>query len=284
MLILKFKYYTKGEFFMKLMEGKKGIIFGVSNARGIACAIAQQIHQAGGEIAFTYANEAMESRVRPLAEEMNSKLILECDVTNEAQVKEVFAEYEKTYGKVDFVIHAVAFANKEDLMGEFIDTSKEGWDLALGVSAYSLITLARAAKPLMNEGGSILALTYLGSEKVVANYNVMGVAKAALESSARYLADNLGKMGVRVNCLSAGAVKTLAAKGISGFDRMLKAAILKAPLKRNVSLEDVGKTGLYLVSDLSSGVTGEIVHVDCGCHSVYASIDEMDATYSYQKS
>lgn len=268
---------------MKLMEGKKGIIFGVSNARGIAYAIAKQINEAGGEIAFTYANEAMESRVRPLAEEMNSKMIVECDVTNEEQVKKVFAEYEKIYGKLDFVIHAVAFANKEDLMGDFIDTSKEGWDLALGVSAYSLVSLARNAKPLMNEGGAILALTYLGSEFVVANYNVMGVAKAALESSARYLADNLGSIGVRVNCLSAGAVKTLAAKGISGFDRMLKAAILKAPLRRNVSLEDVGKTGLYLVSDLSSGVTGEIVHVDCGCHAVYASKEEMEATYAYQK-
>ena len=184
---------------------------------------------------------------------------------------------------MDFVIHAVAFAHKEDLMGDFIDTSKEGWDTALSVSAYSLVSLARAAKPLFNEGGAILALTYLGSEKVVANYNVMGVAKATLEASARYLADNLGKIGVRVNCLSAGAVKTLAAKGISGFDRMLKAAILKAPLRRNVSLEDVGKTGLYLVSDLASGVTGEVVHVDCGCHCVYASVDEMEATYAYQK-
>ena len=268
---------------MKLMEGKKGIIFGVSNSRGIAYAIAKQIHEAGAEIAFTYANEAMESRVRPLAEEMNSKMIVECDVTNEEQIKNVFAQYEKIYGKLDFVVHAVAFANKEDLMGDFIDTSKEGWDTALGISAYSLVSLARAAKPLFNEGAAILALTYLGSEKVVANYNVMGVAKATLEASARYLADNLGKIGVRVNCLSAGAVKTLAAKGISGFDRMLKAAILKAPLRRNVSLEDVGKTGLYLVSDLASGVTGEVVHVDCGCHCVYASYDEMAATYAYQK-
>ena len=268
---------------MKLMEGKKGIICGVSNARGIAYAIAKQIHEAGAEIAFTYANEAMESRVRPLAEEMGAKMIAECDVTNEEQVKKVFDEYAKTYGKLDFVIHAVAFANKEDLQGDFINTSKDGWSLALGVSAYSLVTLARNAQPHFNEGGAMLALTYLGSEKVVANYNVMGVAKAALESSARYLAEDLGKQGVRVNCLSAGAVKTLAAKGISGFDKMLKAAILKAPLKRNVSLEDVGKTGLYLVSDLSSGVTGEIVHVDCGCHSVYASIDEMEATYAFTK-
>lgn len=261
---------------MKLMEGKKGIIFGVSNKHGIAYAIANQLHEAGAEIAFTYANEAMEKRVKPIAEEMNAKMCMECDVTNEEHLQKVFAEYEKIYGKIDFMVHAVAFANREDLMGEFINTSKDGWNLALGVSSYSLVAMCRNARPLFSDDASVLALTYLGGEKMVANYNVMGVAKAALESSARYLADNLGKDGVRVNCLSAGAVKTLAAKGIGGFDKMLKAAILKAPLKRNVSLEDVGKTGLYLLSDLSSGVTGEVVHVDCGCHCVYSSIDEMD--------
>ena len=216
-----------------------------------------------------------EKRVRPIAESMNAKIIMNCDVTKEDEVKAVFAQLEKVYGKIDFVVHAVAFANREDLTGEFINTSREGWDLALGVSSYSLVSLARNAKPIMNEGGSILALTYLGGEKVVANYNVMGVAKAALESSARYLAENLGKHGIRVNCISAGAVKTLAASGIDGFGKMLKAAVLKAPLKRNVTLEDVGKTGLYLLSDLSSGVTGEVIHVDCGCHCVYASQDEM---------
>ena len=257
------------------MTGKKGIIFGVSNTHGIAYAIAQQLFNEGADIAFTYAGDIMEKRVRPLAEGMNAKLIMNCDVTKEDEVKAVFEECEKIYGKLDFVVHAVAFANREDLTGEFINTSKEGWDVAMGVSAYSLVTLARNAQPILNEGGSILALTYLGSEKVVANYNVMGVAKAALEASARYLADNLGKQGVRVNCISAGAVKTLAASGIDGFGKMLKAAVDKAPLKRNVTLEDVGKTGLYLLSDLSSGVTGEVIHVDCGCHSVYASIDEM---------
>ncbi len=261
---------------MKLMEGKKGVIFGVSNQRGIAYAIARQLYEAGADIAFTYAGEVMESRVRPLAEEMNSKLIISCDVTKEDEVKNVFAECERVYGKIDFVVHAVAFANKEDLQGEFINTSKAGWDLAMGVSAYSLISLARNAQPIMNEGGSIFALTYLGSEYVVANYNIMGVAKAALESSMRYLASDLGKYNIRVNCLSAGAVKTLAAKGISGFDKMLKAAVLKAPLRRNVSLEDVGKAGLYLASDLSTGTTGQILFADCGCHAVYASIEEMD--------
>ncbi len=260
---------------MNLMEGKKGVIFGVSNQRGIAYGIASELNKAGAEIAFTYVNEVMEGRVRPIAEEMNAKIIMECDVTKEEDIKKVFAECEKVYGKIDFVVHAVAFANKEDLQGEFINTSKEGWDLALGVSAYSLISIARNAQPVMKEGGSIFALTYLGSEYVVANYNVMGVAKAALESSVRYLATDLGKFGIRVNAISAGAVKTLAAKGISGFDKMLKAAIVKAPLKRNVTLEDIGRAGIYLASDLSSGTTGQILFVDCGCHAVYASGEEM---------
>lgn len=260
---------------MTLMEGKKGVIFGVSNKHGIAYGIANELYKQGAEIAFTYASEVMEKRVTPIAEEMNAKIIMECDVTKEEDVKKVFAQCEKVYGKIDFVVHAVAFANKEDLEGEFINTSKEGWDLALGVSAYSLVTIARNAKPVMNEGGSIFALTYLGSDYVVANYNVMGVAKAALESSVRYLATDLGKFGIRVNAISAGAVKTLAAKGISGFDKMLKAAVVKAPLQRNVSLEDVGRAGVYLASDLSSGTTGQILFVDCGCHAVYASVDEM---------
>lgn len=261
---------------MGIMSGKKGIIFGVSNTSGIAYGIAKQLFDEGAEIAFTYANQAMEKRVRPIAESMNSILIEECDVTNEERLSEVFAEYNKKYDSLDFVIHAVAFANREDLTGEFINTSKDGWNLALGVSAYSLVAIARNARPYMKNGGSIFSLTYLGSERVVANYNVMGVAKATLEASTRYLADNLGKDGIRVNCISAGPVKTLAAKGIGGFDKMLKAAVLKAPMGRNVSLEDIGKTGVYLASDLSSGVTGEVIHVDCGCHAVYASAREID--------
>lgn len=262
---------------MGIMEGKKGLIFGVSNKHGIAYGIANELYKQGAQLAFTYANEAMEKRVKPIADEMNSKMCIECDVTKEDDLKNTFSTYEKTYGKLDFMLHAVAFANKEDLMGEFIDTSKEGWDLALGVSAYSLVSMCRNARHLFNEGAAVLALTYLGSTQMVANYNVMGVAKAALESSARYLATDLGKNGVRVNCLSAGAVKTLAAKGISGFDKMLKAGVLKSPLSKNITLEDVGKSGLYLLSDLSSGVTGETVFVDAGCHSVYSSLDEMEA-------
>jgi len=261
---------------MGLMSGKKGIIFGVSNTHGIAYGIAKQLYEAGADIAFTYAGEVMEKRVRPIAEGMNAKLIMSCDVTKEDEVKAVFKECEKIYGKLDFMVHAVAFATREDLMGRFIDTSREGWDLAMGVSAYSLVSLCRNAEPILNEGASVIALTYLGSEYVVANYNVMGVAKAALESSMRYLAMDLGSKGVRVNCISSGAVKTLAASGISGFGKMLKAATAKSPLGRNVALEDVGKAGLYLASDLSTGTTGHILYVDCGCHSVYASAEEMD--------
>ena len=208
---------------MGIMDGKKGIIFGVSNKFGIANAIAEQIYKEGGEIAFTYANEAMEKRVRPIADSMNAKLCLECDVTKDEDVKKVFEEYQKTYDRLDFVIHAVAFANKEDLMGDFYTTTREGWDLAMHVSAYSLLTMSKYAKPQMEAtgGGSILALTYLGSTKAVANYNIMGVAKAALESSMRFIAADLGKFNIRCNCLSAGPVKTMAAKGIGGIWRII---------------------------------------------------------------
>ena len=261
---------------MGLMTGNKGLVFGVSNNHGIAYAIAKQLYDEGAERAFTYAGDIMEKRVRPLAESMDAKIIMNCDVTKEDEIKAVIQECEKLYGKLDFVVHAVAFASREDLQGRFIDTSHAGWDLAMGVSAYSLVSICRNVEPIMNEGGSIFALTYLGSEYVVANYNVMGVAKAALESSMRYLAADLGKKGIRVNCISAGAVKTLAASGIAGFGKMLKAATAKAPLGRNVSLEDVGRAGLYLASDLSSGTTGQILYVDCGCHAVYASLEEME--------
>ncbi|MBT5855850.1 enoyl-ACP reductase [bacterium] len=253
---------------MGLMKGKKGIIFGVSNKRGIAYAIAQKLHEQGAEIAFTYAGEIMKDRVTPLAEKMDSKLIMECDVTNETQIKDVFKEYKKIYERCDFVIHAVAFANREDLDGDFCKVSKEGWDLALGVSAYSLIPIVREARPLMTEGGAITTLSYLGSERTIPNYNVMGVAKAALEASVRYLALDLGGEQIRVNALSAGPVKTLAAKGIHGFDILLKINAARAPLKRVVTLEEVGNAGLYLSSDLSSGVTGEVHHVDSGYHSI----------------
>ena len=261
---------------MDLMKGKKGVIFGVSNTHGIAYGIAKQLHDAGADIAFTYAGESMDKRVRPIAEDMGAKIIMSCDVTKEDEVKAVFEECEKVYGKIDFVVHAVAFAKKEDLMGRFIETSKDGWDTALGVSAYSLVTICRHAEPILNEGASVFALTYLGSVLSVPSYNVMGVAKAALESAMRFLAVDLGKKGVRVNCISAGPVKTLASMGISGFSKMLKAAVARSPLGRNVALEEVGKAGLYLASDLSAGTTGEVIYVDCGCHSAYGSAEEMD--------
>ena len=259
----------------KLMEGKKGIIFGVSNKRGIGYSIADALYQQGAEIAFTYAGELMEPRVTPIAESMNSKLVISCDVTNENDIKNVFEEYKKVYGEIDFIIHAVAFANKDDLTGDFSNVSKEGWDLALNVSAYSLVAIAREAKSLMNEGGTITALTYLGGEKYVPNYNIMGVAKAALESSVRYLAAEFGDIGVRVNSLSAGPVKTLAFKGISGSDILLKINKNRAPMGNNINLEDVGKAGLYLASDLSSGVNGETHHVDGGVHAI--AISKKDA-------
>lgn len=253
---------------MGLMTGKKGIIFGVSNKRGIACAIADALYREGAEIAFTYANEAMESRVRPIAEDMGSKLVMECDVTHEDQIESVFNAYKDTYSQLDFVVHAVAFANREDLTGNFSDVSKEGWDLALGVSAYSLVSISRHAKPLMSAGGSILALTYLGGERYVPNYNVMAVAKSALECSVRYLAAEFGDLNIRVNALSAGPVKTLAFKGIAGSDILYKINAIRAPLQRNISLEEVGNSGLYLCSPLSTGVSGETHHVDSGIHSI----------------
>ena len=260
---------------MGIMSGKKGVIFGVSNTHGIAYAIAKQLFDEGADIAFTYAGEIMEKRVRPLAEEMNSKLIISCDVTKEDEVKEVFNQCEKIYGKLDFVIHAVAFANREDLQGDFMTVNQDGWNLALGVSSYSLVSICRAAQPVMNENSSIFALTYLGSTMAVPNYNIMGVAKAALEAAMRYIAVDLGKYGIRVNCLSSGPIKTMASRGISGFDNMLKITAARSPLKRNVALEDVGKTGLFLASDLSSGITGQVIYTDCGCSSVFNSIDEM---------
>ncbi len=252
----------------QLMSGKKGIVFGVSNKRGIAHAIAEKLHEHGAEIAFTYAGEIMKDRVTPIAEEMGSKLIMPCDVTSDDEIKAVFKEFKRIYGRLDFVIHAVAFANKEDLGGQFYNQTKEGWDLALGVSAYSLIPITREARPLMTEGGSIVTLSYLGGERYVPNYNIMGVAKAALECTVRYLAAELGREGIRVNALSAGPVKTLAAKGISGFDILYKITEARSPMKRNITLDEVGNSGLYLASHLSSGVTGETHHVDCGYHAI----------------
>lgn len=259
---------------MGIMDGKKGIIFGVSNKWGIAYAIAKALHREGAQLAIPYFGEAMKDRVTPIAQELGAKVIRSCDVTKEEEIQDTFSDYDKEMGQLDFMVHAVAFANKEDLKGGFSGVSREGFDLALGVSCYTFIAVSRAASTRMKEGGSIVTLSYIGGEKAVPNYNVMGVAKSALESSVRYLASELGPQNIRVNALSAGPIKTLAAKGISGFDTLSKVVQVRSPLKRGVTLDEVGNSGLYLCSDWSSGVTGEVHHVDCGFHSIAGSPED----------
>ena len=250
---------------MKLLEGKKAVIFGVANDRSIAWAISEAFHAQGAELAFTFAGEVLEKRVRPLAEGIGAKIILPCDVTKDEEMEQVFATLKQEWGGVDILVHAIAFANKEDLANPYLQTSRQGFQLALDISAYSLVALARHAAPLMEERkGAILTLTYMGSEKVIPNYNVMGVAKAALEASVRYLAHDLGPKGIRVNAISAGPIRTLAAAGIADFRSMLHHVAGRAPLKRNIDADEVGKTALYLCSDWGSAVTGEVLHADAG--------------------
>ncbi|HEY9786513.1 MAG TPA: enoyl-ACP reductase [Candidatus Obscuribacterales bacterium] len=247
-----------------LLAGKKGIIFGVANDHSLAWACAKTLYSEGAELAFTYQGEALERRVRPLAESVGSKFVEQCDLGQDENIKTAFEKLAKQWDQIDFLVHAVAFANKEDLEGHFVDTTRKGFQLALDVSAYTLTAVTQAALPYMTNGGSVVTLTYYGAEKVVPHYNVMGVAKAALEASVRYLAADLGERNIRVNAISAGPVRTLAAMGIAGFRDMLKYVEQRAPLRRNVQAEEVGKTALYFISDLSSGVTGEVIHVDCG--------------------
>ncbi len=250
---------------MGLLDDKKGIIFGVANDRSIAWAIAKLLHKEGMELAFTYAGQVLESRVRPLAESIGSKLVMECDVTDDVQIDSVFDAVRNEWGGLDCLVHSLAFAKKEELKGEFVETSRDGFKLALDVSAYSLVALAKRAQMLMEgRGGKIITMSYYGSEKVIKNYNVMGVAKAALEASTRYLAADLGPRNIRVNAISAGPLRTLAAAGISGFKSILDVVETKAPLRRNVTQDDIAGTALYLLSDLSNGVTGEVIHVDSG--------------------
>jgi enoyl-[acyl-carrier protein] reductase I len=250
---------------MGLLEGKKAAIFGVANDRSIAWAIAEAFHGEGAELAFTFAGEMLEKRVRPLAEGIGARIILPCDVTKDEDVEKVFATLKQEWGGLDILIHAIAFANKEDLANPYVQTSRAGFQLAMDVSAYSLVALTRHAAALMEgRNGAVLTLTYMGSEKVIPNYNVMGVAKAALEASVRYLAHDLGPKGIRVNAISAGPLRTLAAAGISDFKSMLHHVAERAPLKRNIDAEEVGKTALYLCSDWGSAVTGEVMHVDAG--------------------
>jgi enoyl-[acyl-carrier protein] reductase I len=250
----------------RICEGKRALIFGVANERSIAWGITQVLHEHGARCALTYAGEVIEKRARPLGESVNADFILPCDVTSPEQVSALFEAVREEWGGLDILIHSIAYANREDLDGRFMDTSRDGFLKAMEVSAYSLVNLVRHAEPLMREGGggSVLTLTYYGAEKVIPNYNVMGVAKAALEASVRYLAADLGPQNIRVNAISAGPIKTLAAAGVAGFRKMLGYAETQAPLRRNVDQEEVGKTALWLLSDWSSGVTGEVVYVDAG--------------------
>ncbi|MDP9190724.1 MAG: enoyl-ACP reductase [Acidobacteriota bacterium] len=255
---------------MALLEGKTGIVFGVANKRSIAWAIAQALSREGMRLAFTYQGERLKSNVEALSSTVPDSLLLQCDVTNDAEVEAVYAEVDRQFGRLDGLLHSVAFAPKEDLENDFVNTSREGFKLAHDISAYSLVAVTRAAVPLFAKsgGGSVLTLTYHGAVKAVEGYNVMGVAKASLESSMRYLAANLGPQNVRVNALSAGPVNTLAARGIKGFTTMLKHHAEKAPLRRNVELEEVGNAGLFLLSPWASGITGEVTYVDCGYNVV----------------
>jgi enoyl-[acyl-carrier protein] reductase I len=254
---------------MGILEGRKGVIFGVANDKSIAWSIAKALHKEGAELAFTYAGEVLEKRVKPLAESLGSKCILPCDVTKDDEIKKVFQALKKSFGHLDFLVHSIAFAKREELRGRFADTSRDGFILAMEISAFSLLAVSREAAPLMKgRNGSIITLTYYGSQKVIPNYNVMGVAKAALEATVIYLANDLGHDGVRVNAISAGPLKTLASAGITGFKEMLHHAKEKSPLRKNTTPEEVGASALYLISDLSKGVTGHTLYVDCGCNIV----------------
>lgn len=247
--------------------GKKALILGVANERSLAWAIARELHQGGAELGFNYLGEALERRVRPLAESVNAKLIAPCNVGEDAQIDAIFEEVRKTWGHLDYLIHSVAFANREDLEGRFINTSRAGFAMAMDISAYSLVACAKRAEPLMEgRNGSIVTLSYYGAEKVIPNYNVMGVAKAALEASVRYLAYDMGPKKIRVNAISAGPVKTLAAAGIRDFRSMLSAAEEKTPLKENINAEDVGSLGAFLCGPGSKHITGTTMYVDSGAH------------------
>lgn len=249
-----------------LMSGKRGLIMGVANNRSIAWGIAKAAAAQGAELALTYQGDALKKRVEPLAAELGSNLVLPCDVTDSASMDALFAEIERRWGRLDFLVHAIAFSDKSELDGRYVDTSEDNFSNTMLISCYSFTALARRAEKIMTEGGSLITLTYYGAEKVMPHYNVMGVAKAALEASVRYLAADLGKNGIRVNAISAGPIKTLAASGISDFRYILRWNEYNSPLRRTVTIEDVGGAGVYLLSDLSRGVSGEVHHVDAGYH------------------
>jgi enoyl-[acyl-carrier protein] reductase I len=251
-----------------LMAGKRGVVFGVANNRSIAWGITKAVTAQGAEVALTYQGEALKKRVGPLAAEIGSKLVLPCDVTDKASIDAVFEALAKEWGSIDFLVHAVAFSDKDQLDGRYVDTTEDNFTKTLQISCFSFTALAKRAEKLMPNGGSLLTLTYYGAEKVMPHYNVMGVAKAALETSVQYLAADLGQNNIRVNAISAGPIKTLAASGIADFRYILKWNEYNSPLRRTVTIEDVGGGGLYLLSDLSNGVTGEVLHIDAGYHVV----------------
>ena len=251
-----------------LMQGKRGLIMGIANDRSLAWGIAKAVHAQGAEVAVTYQGEALLKRVKPLAEQLGSELVLPADVTDPASLDAMFDRLGAAWGRLDFLVHAVAYSDKEELKGRYLNTTPENFQRTMLISCFSFTDLARRAEPLMTEGGSLLTLSYIGAEKVTPHYNVMGVAKAALEASVRYLAVDLGGAGIRVNAISAGPVRTLAASGIGDFRYILKWNEYNAPLKRNTTIEDVGGAGVYLLSDLGSGTTGEVLHVDSGYHVV----------------
>ncbi len=250
------------------LAGKKGLIMGVANDRSIAWGISKAAHDAGAQLAFTYQGEALEKRVKPLADSVGSDIVLPCDVMDGASIDKTFETIQEKWGGLDFVVHAIAFSDKNELDGLYLDTTRDNFLKTMDISVYSFTAVAQRAAKLMNEGGSLVTLTYYGAERVMPHYNVMGVAKAALEASVRYLANDLGPRNIRVNAISAGPIKTLAASGIGDFRYILKWNELNAPLRRNVTIEDVGRSGLFLLSDLGSGVTGEVLHVDSGYHTV----------------
>jgi enoyl-[acyl-carrier protein] reductase I len=251
-----------------LMQGKRGLIMGLANDKSLAWGIAKQLHEHGAELAFSYQGEALAKRVRPLAESLGSDFLIDCDVADMDALDTAFETLKARWETIDFVVHAIGFSDKSQLRGKFYDTTLDNFLMTMNISAYSLVAVTKRAVAMMPNGGSILTLTYYGAEKVVPHYNVMGVAKAALEASVRYLANDCGPQGVRVNGISAGPINTLAARGIGDFNYILKWNQLNAPLRRNVTIEDVGGSGLYFLSDLSSGVTGETHHVDAGYHTV----------------
>ena len=253
---------------INLMQGKRGLIMGCANDKSIAWGIAKACSEAGAELCFSYQGEALKKRVGPLAAQLGSDFLIECDVRQGEEIDALFDQIEARWGKIDFVVHAIGFSDKSELRGRYIETSYDNFVMTMEISVYSFTAVCRRAEKLMTDGGSLLTMTYYGAEQVMPHYNVMGVAKAALEASVMYLAEDLGKDNIRVNAISAGPIKTLAASGIGDFRYILKWNELNSPLRRNVTIEDVGKSALYLVSDLGSGVTGEVLHVDAGYHVV----------------